>query len=46
MQKKNHKIFFDLDKMQCFEPFNMLTVNKCSDTEIFRHSSNPAFCSL
>ena len=32
--------------MQCFWPFNMLTVHKCSDTRLFGHLSNPAFCNL
>ena len=31
---------------QCSEPFNMLSVHKCYDTGLFRHLSNPAFCSL
>ena len=31
---------------KCLGPFNMLTVHKCSDTELFRHLSNPAFCNL
>ena len=31
---------------ESFGPFNMLTVHKCSDTGLFRHLSNPAFCSL
>ena len=31
---------------QCFGPFNMLTTHKCSDTGLFRHLSNLAFCSL
>ena len=31
---------------QCFGPFNMLTVHKCSDTRLFRHLSNHAFRSL
>ena len=29
---------------QCFGPFNMLTVNKCCDTELFRHLINDTFC--
>ena len=32
--------------MQCFGPFNMLSDHKCSDTRLFRHLNNPAFCSL
>ena len=32
--------------MQCFGPFNMLTVHKCSDTRLFGYLSHPAFCSL
>ena len=32
--------------MQSFRPFNMLTVHKCSNTRLFRHLSNPAFCTL
>ena len=28
---------------QCFRPFNMLTVYKCSYTRLFTHLSNPAF---
>ena len=31
---------------QSFGPFNMLTVDKCSDTRLFRHLTNSAFCSL
>ena len=31
---------------QCFGPFNMLAVHKRPDTGVFRHLSNPAFCSL
>ena len=31
---------------QCFGPFKMLTVHKCSDTRLFRVLINPAFCSL
>ena len=31
---------------QCFGVFNMLTSQKCSDTRLFRHLSNLAFCSL
>ena len=31
---------------QCFWPFNMLTVHKCSDMGLFRHFRNHAFCSL
>ena len=31
---------------QCFGPFNMLAVHKCSDTGLFRHFNNPVFCSL
>ena len=31
---------------QCFGPFNMSTVHKCCDTGLFRHLSNPRFCSL
>ena len=30
---------------QCFGPFNMLTVRKCSETGLFRHLSNHAFWS-
>ena len=30
----------------CFRPFNMLTLPKCSDTGLFRHLRNNAFCSL
>ena len=29
-----------------FEPLNMLAAHKCSDTRLFRHLSNLAFCSL
>ena len=29
-----------------FGPFNMLTVHKFSDTGLYKHLSNPAFCSL
>ena len=32
--------------MQCFVHYNVLTVHKCSNTWVFRHLSNPAFCSL
>ena len=32
--------------LQCFGAFNMLTVNKCSDTELCRQLSNPVFCNL
>ena len=31
---------------QCFGPFNMLTLQKCSDAGFFRNLSNHAFCSL
>ena len=31
---------------QCFGPFDMLTVYKCSDTGLLRHLSNADFCSL
>ena len=31
---------------ESFGLFNMLPVHKCSDTGLFRHLSNPAFCSL
>ena len=31
---------------QNFGAFNMLTVHKCSDTGLFRHLSNRAFCNL
>ena len=31
---------------QCFEHFNMLTLHKCSDTWLFTHLSNQAFCNL
>ena len=31
---------------QCFRPFNMLTVHKCSENGIFSHLSDHAFCSL
>ena len=31
---------------QCFGHFNMLAVHKFSDRGLFRHLSNPAFCSL
>ena len=31
---------------QCFWPFNMLTVHKCSDTRLFRLLINPAFWRL
>ena len=30
--------------MQCLRSFKKLTVRKCSDTRLFRHLSNPAFC--
>ena len=31
---------------QCFRPFNMLRVHKCSENWLFRHLSNHAFCTL
>ena len=31
---------------QCFGAFNMFTAHKCFDTGLFKHLSNPAFCSL
>ena len=31
---------------QSFGPFKMLTVHKCSDTGLFGHLTNSAFCSL
>ena len=31
---------------QSFRPVSILTVHKCSDTELFRHLGNPAFSSL
>ena len=31
---------------QCCRPFNMLTVHKFSDTQVFRHLSCPCFSSL
>ena len=31
---------------QCFGSFNILNVKRCSDTGLFRHLSNTAFCSL
>ena len=30
--------------MQCFGPFNMLTLDKCSEMWLFGHLSNSAFC--
>ena len=31
---------------QSFGPFNMWTIHKCSETGLFRHLSDPTFCSL
>ena len=45
MIKKYRKILSCRFK-QCFGPFNILAVHKCSDTGLFGHLNNPGFCSL
>ena len=44
--KKNMKKIFPCWFKESFEPFNKFPVHKCCDTELFKHLSNPAFCSL
>ena len=44
-QKKKTKILL-CRIMQCFGDFKVFTIHKCSDTGLFGHLSNPAFCSL
>ena len=43
---KNMTKIFPWRSKKFFVHFNMLTVHKCSDTELFLHLSNPAFSSL
>ena len=45
--QRKSKLYCCVDfSQQCFRIFNMLTVHMCSDTGLFRHLSNHAFCGL
>ena len=43
---KMMKQFDEIAAVQFLGVFNMLAVEGCSETEIFRHSTNDVFCSL
>ena len=38
--------YYRVDLSSVSGPFPMLTVHKCSDTELFKHLSNQVFCSV
>ena len=44
--KKNSTKLLPLRFQECFGPFNILTVHKCSGTGIFKHLINHAASSL